>query len=447
MDRQNDFIKYRQQYPNFIYKKYSFIELEDRLQLLFFYEIENLTSFVHKIEVLKEDFKYDLSNTSLINSLVFNIGLLELVSYFKATLSKNIIIECGNINEEQESFFKKIYYYGLGEMLYTNKINVNINDFVEIKCLGEKINFGESTKKLNGYLIPIGGGKDSCVTLDLLGNNDNYAVIVNPKQVTLDCANIAGIKTVKVNRIIDKNLLDLNNKGYLNGHTPFSAMLAFLTTFISYITGKKSIALSNESSANESNVRGTMVNHQYSKTLEFENDFREYEKKYLKTNTNYFSFLRPILEVQIGYLFSKLDKYHNVFKSCNVGSKEIPWKWCCHCSKCLFVYIILSPFLYKEKLLDIFGEDLYENKELLNTFIELLGYGDNKPFDCVGTYEEVNYAISKTIKNINGDLPYLLQYFKDNYQSYDNELLNYFNNDNNLSLDELDLLKGVLYDK
>lgn len=446
MDRQNDFIEYRNKYPNFIYKKYTINDEKDRIVLEFYYEIEGLTSFVHKIEILKEDIKYDLNNTNLINNLVFNLGLLELVSYFKATLSKNIIIECGNINEEQKSFFIKTYYYGLGEMLYTNKINVDINDFVNIKCLGETISFAPSNKELNGYLIPIGGGKDSCVTLESL-KGDNYAVIVNPKQVTLDCAKTANIKVVKVNRIIDKSLLDLNEKGYLNGHTPFSAMLAFLTTLISYITNRKSIALSNESSANESNVRGTKVNHQYSKTLEFENDFREYEKKYLKTNTNYFSFLRPLLEVQIGYLFSKLDKYHKVFKSCNVGSKSTPWIWCSHCSKCLFVYIILSPFLYKDKLVDIFGEDLYENKDLLNTFIELLGYGDNKPFDCVGTYEEVNYAITKTINSINGKLPYLLEYFKENYKPYDKELLNNFNNDNNLSSEELDILKGVLYDR
>ena len=446
MDRQNDFIKYREQYPNFIYKNYTIKDEIDKIVLEYYYEIEGLTSFKHKIEILKEDIKYDLSNTSLINNLVFNLGLLELVSYYKATLSKNIIIECGSINEEQKSFFIKTYYYGLGEMLYTNKIDVDIKDFVNIKCLGESIDFTLSNKELNGYLIPIGGGKDSCVTLESL-KGDNYAVIVNPKQVTLDCAKTAGIKVVKVNRIIDKNLLLLNDEGYLNGHTPFSAMLAFLTTLISFITNRKNIALSNESSANESNVRGTKVNHQYSKTLEFENDFREYEKKYLKTNTNYFSFLRPLLEVQIGYLFSKLDKYHKVFKSCNVGSKSTPWIWCSHCSKCLFVYIILSPFLYKDKLVDIFGEDLYENKDLLNTFIELLGYGDNKPFDCVGTYEEVNYAITKTINNIDGKLPYLLQYFKDNYKPYDKELLNNFNNDNNLSSEELDILKGVLYDR
>jgi hypothetical protein len=66
----------------------------------------------------------------------------------------------------------------------------------------------------------------------------------------------------------------------LNGHTPFNALLAFLTYLVAYLGNKKYIVLSNESSANESNVRGLKVNHQYSKSFEFENDFNEYTKKY-----------------------------------------------------------------------------------------------------------------------------------------------------------------------
>ena len=112
------------------------------------------------------------------------------------------------------------------------------------------------------------------------------------------------------------------------------------------------MALSNESSANESNVQGEKINHQYSKSFEFENDFRKYYNKYLKRNVEYFSFLRPLNELQIAMAFSKFEKYHTIFKSCNVGSKGAEWKWCCNCPKCLFVYIILSPFLYKQKLIN-----------------------------------------------------------------------------------------------
>ena len=39
------------------------------------------------------------------------------------------------------------------------------------------------------------------------------------------------------------------------------------------------------------------------------------------------------------------------------------------------------------------------------------------PFECVGTPEEVNYAISRTIKQLETEgkeLPYLLNYYKEN---------------------------------
>ena len=75
---------------------------------------------------------------------------------------------------------------------------------------------------------------------------------------------------------------------------------------------------SNESSANEPSVVGTDINHQYSKSFEFENDFRNYEKEFLKTNIEYFSLLRPLTELQIAMLFSKHKKYHDIFRSCNV---------------------------------------------------------------------------------------------------------------------------------
>ena len=263
----------------------------------------------------------------------------------------------------------------------------------------------------------------------------------------LECAKVAGFadnEIIEVNRIIDKKLIDLNSKGFLNGHTPFSAIVAFITYLVAYMLGKKYIALSNEDSANESNVEGEKINHQYSKTIEFENDFREYSQKYLKCNIEYFSLLRPINELQIAMLFSKLEKYHSIFNGCNVGSKTEPWKWCCNCPKCLFVYTILSPFLYKDKLINIFGKDLFEDETLLKTFIELCGYGDTKPFECVGTYDEIRFAISKTIENLkNKNLPFLLKYYKDHYELTNGNLLKYYNEKNNVP----DEFEKILRDK
>ncbi len=53
-----------------------------------------------------------------------------------------------------------------------------------------------------------------------------------------------------------------------------------------------------KSSANESNV-GENINHQYQKSYEYEEDFlKYYSTKYLKIPTFYFSFLRPLNELQ-----------------------------------------------------------------------------------------------------------------------------------------------------
>ena len=420
----------RNKYDTFIYEGYSIKKDNDKTTITFDFNVPNLTHYYPTIEL------NNYIESDYTNYLIFHIGLVELISYWKATCSKNVIIKAGYLNNDQIEWFKKLYYYGLGELFYTNGITQNYDNFMNITCVIDETNITYPNYNGVGNLIPVGGGKDSNVTLELLKDSydTNNVFIVNPKEVHLSCANAANYtdnKILSIKRTIDKNLIDLNKKGFINGHTPFSAMVAFTSFLTAFLNNKRYIVLSNEASANESNIDDTKINHQYSKTYEFENDFNEYTKKYFKIDITYFSILRPLNEYQIALLFSKYEKYHNIFKSCNVGSKEKPWIWCSNCPKCLFVYIMLSPFLYKEKLINIFNNDLYENKELLNTFIDLTGYGKNKPFECVGTYEEIRYAISKTINKLD-NLPYLLKYYKDNYELIDIKLESFYNDENNL---------------
>lgn len=442
----------RTKYPKFIYNDYKIMDENEKICIEYDFEIEGLTKFNPRVEILKKDFCFKDVNSNKIKNIVFNLGLVEAISYFKATCSPQFVIKCGKLDKYQEKWFKKLFYLGLGEFRYVNNIKVSENEFVEFISEGENLEITENAESLEGIIIPVGGGKDSNVTLDLLKDykDKTLAFRIGVNQVSTDCAKAAVFsenEIIEVKRVIDKNLIDLNSKGFLNGHTPFSAMVAFLTYLCSYLLGKKYVALSNEASANESNVDGENINHQYSKTIEFENDFREYAERYLKGSVEYFSMLRPISELQIAMMFSRLKQYHSIFKSCNVGSKSEPWKWCCDCPKCLFVYTILSPFLYKDELVDIFGEDLYEKDSLLKTFIELCGYGETKPFECVGTYSEIRYAISETIKKLNSEvkeLPYLLKYYFDNYDLSDEDLLSYYNNEHNVPEEFEKILKENL---
>lgn len=457
----------RKRYKDFEYQYYEIKEDGENIIVKFGFEIIGLSKFEPEILISKKDFKWQNVKSEKAKKIVFYLGMVEAISYFKATCSPNFHIKCGFLNEEQKKWFSKLYYLGLGEFRYRNNINIKQEDFVKFisseefseenseRSNSKNIDKNEETKEnFDGIIIPIGGGKDSNVTLDLLKDykDKTLAFCIGSKKVSLECAKQAGFereKVIEVNRKIDKNLLELNAQGFFNGHTPFSAIVAFITYLTAYLLGKKYIALSNEDSANQSNVNGENINHQYSKTYEFETDFRNFTKKYIDTEVEYFSMLRPITELQIAMLFSKLKQFHSIFKSCNVGSKTEPWKWCCNCPKCLFVYTILSPFLYKDELVNIFGEDLFEKENLKETFIELCGFGETKPFECVGTYEEVQYAISKTIEKLesnNKKLPFLLNFYKENYDLRDGEFLKFYNENNYLPKEFDQILRRKIFE-
>ena len=437
------FDELRNKYDKFIYEKYELEDLNDIIRITYYFEIPGLASFRPKYEIEKKFIKNEINDFA--KNLIFHIGLVELISYWKCACPKNVIIKAGFLNEEQISFFKKLYYYGLGEFFYVNHIDISMEEFMDITIDASFKNI-EISYNGSGNLIPVGGGKDSCVSLEILKDMDNNPIVMNPKDVHFNCSIKAGYTNddiIVYKRILDKKLIELNNEGFLNGHTPFSALVSFTTYLMAYFNNKKYIVLSNEDSSNESTVIGTKINHQYSKTYEYENDFNNYTKKFFGIDIKYFSFLRPLSEFQISLLFSEFKKYHDVFRSCNIGSKQNPWVWCGKCPKCLFVYIILSPKLYKDELVNIFGKDLYEDEELLPIFKELIGDASTKPFECVGTIKEVRYALSLTIKKLY-NLPYLLKYYKDNYDFIEEKLEDKYNTLNNLPEEFESILKENL---
>lgn len=436
MNNQNKFIELRNKYPEFIYEKYTIIFDETNINIKYYFTIPNLETFTPEIKISKEYIKTNY-NEEYLDYLVFQIGLIELISYCKCTCSKNIIIKANYIDAEQIKFLKKLYYNGLGEFLYTNNIVVEEKNLFNISCTFPKKDLPKISYQGEGNLISVGGGKDSCVSLEILKNEENNSCfIINPKTPSLETCKKAGYQAseiIKVERILDKKIIELNKLGYLNGHTPFSSIVAFISYLCAYLLGKKYIILSNESSANEATVKGTNINHQYSKTYEFEKDFTEYMTKSIGLDIKYFSLLRGLSEFNIAKLFSNYKKYHQVFKSCNLGSKNKEWNWCCNCPKCLFVYIILSPFLTKEERINIFTEELYNREDLLKTFLEILGYSETKPFECVGTSIEARYAVSLVISKYQGKLPYLLDYYQKNYPlELDGKKILEYNHENNL---------------
>lgn len=418
----------REKYRVFRYRSYEITQEGNGIRVRYDFEIEGLSEFAPTWEfgLYGQDFDRLMKNGTFQN-LVFQLGMVELISYWKIACPKRVEILAGSLEKEQIAWWKELYFHGLGEFFYTNGIPLDADGFMEMESLGEKISLPEyPLQNPKGCLVPIGGGKDSVVSVELLRSMGEEAkcYIINPRGATINTTTAGKFRKediLTVKRTLDKRMIELNQQGFLNGHTPFSAIVAFSATIVAYLNGLHYITLSNEASANESTVLGSTVNHQYSKSFKFEKDFHEYEENFLHTGTYYFSLLRPLSEFQIARYFAGCTEYHDIFRSCNVGSKEDVW--CGHCPKCLFVFFILSPFLSHERLCEIFGADMVNDASMIPVMEQLVGVVEEKPFECVGSREEVNTAICMTIQRLEeaGEkLPVLFEYYKQlaQYQEY-----------------------------
>lgn len=464
------YLSLREQYPRFAYRGYEIEEKDSCLKITYRFETLGLSEFapVWVFPKAEGDCRR-WSEDRLMQDMIFSLGMVELVSYWKIACPPIVTVEAGWLNQDQIDWWKDLYFNGLGEFFYVNGIKeADPNHFMDIRCVGQHETqcVGqlkdpctdqykerheecgvETDGKGNGVLVPIGGGKDSAVTLELLrlAGRSVCAYIINPRGATIHTTEVAGLDAAHVisaKRTLDSNMLELNRQGYLNGHTPFSALVAFSGIIAARMHGLTMVALSNESSANESTVQGSTVNHQYSKSFKFEEDFHYYQTTYLKGSAYYFSMLRPLSEFQIARFFAGQKQYHGIFRSCNAGSKTD--SWCGHCPKCLFVYLILSPFLKPQEVRDIFGRNMLDDWDMKETLDQLIGIEEEKPFECVGSRDEINTAIVLTIKGLEdaGEaLPCLLSYYKttDLYQTYrtrGDQYSSYYDG-NNLVPDEL----------
>ncbi|MBI2052743.1 MAG: endonuclease domain-containing protein, partial [Candidatus Ryanbacteria bacterium] len=226
-----------------------------------------------------------------------------------------------------------------------------------------------------------------------------------------------GKRRIIVERKISPELFRLNRQGAYNGHIPISAYTAFLGITAAALYGYDDIIFSNSTSSNEENLvwLEEEINHQYSKSLEFEADLQDYVRNFITPDIEYFSLLRPCYELKIIEIFSRYDKYFSIFSSCNRNFTQKGDRtaivWCGRCPKCAFIFLMLAAFLPKEKVINIFGKNLLDADSLLETYEKLLGEREHKPFDCVGTRDEVYAAFFLVRERGEFDDALIMKYF------------------------------------
>lgn len=326
----------------------------------------------------------------------FHVGMIEAISYWKCACPQHFEVRCGTLDTASQDWWLALMRRGLAEFFYTNGIEVSSERCVDFILQGNSRQLTHRASQCadSSVLVPVGGGKDSLLTLCVLQEKgvDVIPFLINPGAASLAMIEHLGLseRYVRITRRLDPRLLKLNGSGYFNGHTPFSACIAFYAGFTASSLGFRWIALSNESSADEPSV-GT-VNHQYTKTTEFEQDFRAYVERVLAGTVDYFSYLRPLNELQIADHVSRYPEALATAVSCNRHIEA--GRWCGRCPKCLSSALLLLPFAGEVWLESQFPHNPLDDLALWNTFETLIGVQPEKPFECVPARLDLTCALA-----------------------------------------------------
>lgn len=336
------------------------------------------------------------------------LSLILGISYYKLYCPPKIETFF-KLSKEEAEFWNTVYRKGLGEFLYRNKLDpakLAKFPYAKKKAFPARVPTGDS------ILLGIGGGKDSIVAMELLQkfNTSLFSVETeHPNPISAKIMEVSGLPSLKLKRILDPKIFKTHVGAY-NGHIPISAVFAFLGILLAALYRHKYVVVGNEYSSNFGNLKykGEIINHQWSKSQEFESLFQEYTRKFITPDIIYFSLFRQFYEIRIAKMFTQYKKYFPLFCSCNksfrIFKKRGESLWCGECPKCAFVYLILAPFVERRELIKIFGKNLLDDKSLLPIFKDLLGLGKMKPFDCVGTFEESQVAFCLASKKFKKDV-------------------------------------------
>jgi UDP-N-acetyl-alpha-D-muramoyl-L-alanyl-L-glutamate epimerase len=329
------------------------------------------------------------------------IFLMSGVSYYKAFVPRTLICESFSVDWATADFLQKFYENGLAEFAFRNQIS--LRNHVEIRRSATRPAAPVALDMPRRTCVPVGGGKDSIVTLECLKRSGEPLTLfsLGDAEPIRACIAAARLPFIRVHRRLDGGLFKLDEAGALNGHVPITGILSAIALAGAVMAGCDTIAMSNEHSASAPNLRinNTEVNHQFSKSLEFEEDFSEYVQNHISPSIAYFSLLRPLSEIEIARRFARHHEYFCIFRSCNTVFRQSPTArgkgWCCNCPKCRFVFLALSPFIAKAELIGIFGNNLLDDETQRDGFAQLCGLLEHKPFECVGEIAESAAVMSR----------------------------------------------------
>jgi hypothetical protein len=346
------------------------------------------------------------ADAAAVDAAAWLVFLMAGVSYYKAAAPPRVEVGPRGLTPAERRLLEATYLDGLGEYAFRN--GLDLSGLTIDATDRAPATQGTGTSAAGGRpLVPFGGGLDSIVTVEGVRDRapDAALFVVSREGDRFDAieaaAAVTGLPVVRAERRLDDKVLRSRELGFRNGHVPVTGILSAIAVMAAVLDGRDAIVMSNEWSASSGNVErgGRLVNHQWSKSLAFEDLFRDALAEALPTPVEYFSWLRPRSELWVAERFTELPAYHLAFRSCNrafhIDRAQRLDRWCGHCDKCCFIDLILSPFLPAADLAAVFGgAEPLDNPALVDQFRTLLALsGEIKPFECVGDVDECRVAV------------------------------------------------------
>ncbi|CAN5247557.1 UDP-N-acetyl-alpha-D-muramoyl-L-alanyl-L-glutamate epimerase [soil metagenome] len=381
------------------------------------YAFDDLPEMVETIRFPGAPFTLDDARAAAVSRALLLLHLIAGVSYYKAAVPPDIVIEGAPIDAATADLMQLLYENGLGEFAYRNGLQLRGKIVFPhaSQATGDSLASPASASVSSGAnalapaaglhdhaLVAIGGGKDSLVSIEALRRVGVAQTVswIGSSPLIRACAERTGLPTLNITRTLAPALFEYNKRGALNGHIPVTAVNSAILALAALLQGAHAVVFSNERSASYGSlIPGTgEVNHQWSKGWEFEQRLAAHLKSHVAADLQYFSLLRPLSELAVARQFARTDHYDAWFSSCNrnfhILGERPAQRWCGACPKCHFVFLALAPFMPKPRLMAIFGRNLLDEAEQAPGFDALLEYRDHKPFECVGEGIESRAAMA-----------------------------------------------------
>jgi hypothetical protein len=342
--------------------------------------------------------------------IVRAIAVVEAASYWKAVASPVIEIPVGDGAPGEAAWWESFWEPAMGEFYFRNGIDFTAPGFLAVTAAQGPPPSEPPAPAADAAppgaarpLVMFSGGKDSLALAYALkdGSSPLDFFLYNPtgNQRQLAAALADGGQVTEVRREILPGLLQMNESGeYLNGHTPYSAWLALAAMLTGYLRGNGTVTAGNSRSDDEPNVTGYLgrpVNHQWTKSAEFEAALQRYAARWLPGAPLYCSPLRPLYELQIiRSLSGHMDQFYAT-QSCNKTKSQ---GWCGSCAKCAWVYVATTALFGRSTATAKTGADLLASPGLSPLYLAMCGLNGPKPFECTGTELEVRSAVNSAAR-------------------------------------------------